>query len=419
MNRKLSARTVYLVHSAALSLFFSIWVTLSMVYWVTEVGLNPLQLVLVGTATELAALLFEIPTGIVADLYSRRLSIIIGMFVIGVGIVLTGAFSLFGTVLIGQALWGLGSTFGSGATEAWIVDEVGEENAGPVFMRGTQIGLIFGLMGIPISVGLGSIDLALPLIVGGLLIIGQGVFLIVVMPETNFTPAPRGDRHPLKSMFHAFGEGAKTVRARPVLGAIIASSLVYGAYSEGFDRLWTAHILESFTLPGLGNLDTVVWFGIIDVVASILAILATEFARRRLATNNQKSIAHILSALYAGIVVSLLIFALAKPFFLALMAYWCMVVFRVTGGPIFNTWMNLNIDSRVRATVLSMSAQSNALGQIAGGPVIGYVATVWSLRRALMGSAFMLTPAIWLFSRTIRHHGDVEIGDAVIATAES
>ena len=39
----------------------------------------PLQLVLVGTTLELACFLFEIPTGIVADLYSRRLSVVIGV----------------------------------------------------------------------------------------------------------------------------------------------------------------------------------------------------------------------------------------------------------------------------------------------------------------------------------------------------
>ena len=51
----------------------------------TVVGLSPLQMVLVGTILEISAFVFEIPTGIVADLYSRRVSVIIGFALVGIG----------------------------------------------------------------------------------------------------------------------------------------------------------------------------------------------------------------------------------------------------------------------------------------------------------------------------------------------
>jgi hypothetical protein len=53
---------------------YALTFTLSLVYYVKDVGLSPLQMVLVGTVLEASCFLFEIPTGIVADLYSRRLS---------------------------------------------------------------------------------------------------------------------------------------------------------------------------------------------------------------------------------------------------------------------------------------------------------------------------------------------------------
>ena len=74
--------------------------TASMVYQVTVAQLSPLQLVLVGTTLEASVFLFEVPTGVVADVYSRRLSIIIGTVLIGLGFLLEGSLAIFWTILL-------------------------------------------------------------------------------------------------------------------------------------------------------------------------------------------------------------------------------------------------------------------------------------------------------------------------------
>ena len=72
---------------------------------------------LVGTVLEITCLLFEVPTGIVADLHSRRTSVLIGCAVVGIGLLLQ-AVPLLVTVLAAQVVWGIGYTFTSGATQA-------------------------------------------------------------------------------------------------------------------------------------------------------------------------------------------------------------------------------------------------------------------------------------------------------------
>ncbi|MGE5654714.1 MAG: MFS transporter, partial [Bacillota bacterium] len=91
-------------------------------YYVQVIGLNPLQLVLVGTVLETTVMIFEVPTGIVADAYSRRLSVIIGMFVLGTGYLIDGlipyfkhsletrGLSLFAGLLVGEIIVGIGWT---------------------------------------------------------------------------------------------------------------------------------------------------------------------------------------------------------------------------------------------------------------------------------------------------------------------
>ena len=80
MVNKLSAYKTYLLFSAITAMCFSLVATVMIVYHIETVHLNPLQLILVGTTLEVACFIFEIPTGIVADVYSRKLSIVIGIY---------------------------------------------------------------------------------------------------------------------------------------------------------------------------------------------------------------------------------------------------------------------------------------------------------------------------------------------------
>ena len=79
MVNKLSAYKIYLLFSAITAMYFSLVATVMIVYHIEKVHLNPLQLILVGTTLEVACFIFEIPTSIVADVYSRKLSIVIGI----------------------------------------------------------------------------------------------------------------------------------------------------------------------------------------------------------------------------------------------------------------------------------------------------------------------------------------------------
>ena len=81
----LKATSAYYLTRSIYGLLFALMAAVSAVYRVDVVGLNPLQLILVGTTLEVAAFSAEIPTGVIADVYSRKLSLIIGYIVIGVG----------------------------------------------------------------------------------------------------------------------------------------------------------------------------------------------------------------------------------------------------------------------------------------------------------------------------------------------
>jgi DHA3 family tetracycline resistance protein-like MFS transporter len=90
------------------------------------------------------------------------------------------------------------------------------------------------------------------------------------------------------------------------------------------------------------------------------------------------------------------------------------------GVPLFVTWLNRNIDdSSVRATVLSISEQADAVGQWGGGPAIGAIGSLVSLRAALLVGAAVLSPAVALYGRALRHGGDEPELEALLLPSDA
>jgi len=397
-----NAYPLYLAMVAVHSLAFTTAYVVAGVYYILSVGLNPLQLVLVGTVLEGTYFLFEVPTGVVADTYSRRLSVIIGLLTVGVAVVFEGLLPLFAALLLAEAVRGVGETFMSGAWEAWIADEVGEERAGNVFIRGSQVSQAAGLLGIGLGTGLATIRLNLPLVVGGAITVALGLALIFLMPERGFHPTPREERNSWRAMGDTFHEGLRVARHRPFVASILGIGLVFGAFSEGFDRLSEAHFLRDLSFPLLGNLQPVVWFGMMSAATMLLSLPASELARRKVNTRNPAAVARALFAANALLSAGVIAFALAGSFWIALLTYLAASVLRQVQDPLYTTWLNQHVDSSMRATVISMGGQANALGQIAGGPGIGAVGAAVSLRAALALSGVLLTPALALYGRVLR-----------------
>lgn len=348
----------------------------------------------------------EIPTGIVADTYGRRLSTIVGMLGLGVGFVVTGFANGVGLVLAAAAFMGFTWTFKSGAEEAWITDEVGVERAGRSFHAGAQAARIGGLAGIGAAVALALVDLRLPIVAGGVVMLALAGGLALVMPETGFTSARTVDVSALASMRNTARQGSTLIRRSPLLLLIVGIGLFLGMSDEGFDRLWEAHFLVDVGVPGFAGLDQVVWFGILAAGATLLAILVARPLSTRLAAQGSARMARTLLVFDALRVVGLLAFAFAGSFVLALAAFWGARLTRSLAGPVHSTWLNANVeDSTVRATVISMTNVFESAGEWGGGPALGGIGNAFGIRAAIAGSALALLPALGLYGRAIKHHG--------------
>jgi DHA3 family tetracycline resistance protein-like MFS transporter len=401
--RRADATRLY--YALQILLFVPTWVVVA-VYLVRELHFSPLQLVLMGTAMEAAVFLFEVPTGVVADTYSRRLSLIVGWLGMGTAWMLVGVFSSAWAIIALWAVWGISYTFTSGAYEAWITEEVGRERVARVFLRGARIRYIGSVLGLVGQVAIALASLRAGVIAGGAATVACGLVSIFLMPETGFRRRPAAERgSALREMKRTAVNGARYAWAAPVVLLLVAVELFMGMSSEAFDRLKEAHFLRDIGLPAAGHLNPVIWFAIFWLVGMVFGFVGTGLLIRRFERAGRR----VASSLFAFTLMELaamLVFALTGSTWLAIAALLGVFFARNMQDPLYTIWLNEQItDSSVRATVLSISGQANAIGQSGGGPVLGVVGNVWGIRAALAAGACVIAPALALYGRAMAHHG--------------
>jgi DHA3 family tetracycline resistance protein-like MFS transporter len=267
-------------------------------------------------------------------------------------------------------------------------------------VRGAQLGQIGALAGIGGSVALASMRLSLPMLVAGTALVVFAGCLVLLMPEHGFTPAPRANRTSWQMAVHTLRDGVSLVRQRPGVMTIMGITFFFGMASETFDRLWELHFLRYFAFPRLGQLEPIVWFGIINAGTQLLSIGVSELVRHRSTLTSHQGIVRMLAAMTTLLMGSVIVFGLAGNFSVALIAYWSAALLRQTYGPLYVAWLNRHLEARLRATVNSLASQVDALGQIAGGPPFGLLATVVSTRVAMVAAALVLAPALVLYRRS-------------------
>jgi MFS transporter, DHA3 family, tetracycline resistance protein len=396
-----SAEALY--YGLTFGLSMPTWVVAA-VYLVRTLHLSPLQLVLMGTAMEGAVFLFEVPTGVVADTYSRRLSLIVGYLGMGAAWVAVGLVSTPGVVIALWAVWGISYTFTSGAEEAWLADEVGQERAGRVFLHAARFGQAGAVVGLLLQVAVGVASLRAGVVLGGAFTIMCGLACIVLMEEHGFRRRTREERHsPFREMRTTAAAGARYARAAPVIVLLVGVGIFAGMSSEGFDRLKEAHFLRDVGLPAVGHLSPVVWFGVFYLVGMANGFIGTTFLIRRFDRDGSDTISAALLCCVVFELAAMVAFALAWSAWAAVAALLGVFLARNLANPLYTIWLNEQItDSSVRATVFSISGQADAIGQTAGGPVLGAIGNIWGIRAALLAGATALAPAAALLARATR-----------------
>ena len=292
-----------------------------MVFLITRLELNALELTLVGTVLEVTVTLCEIPTGVVADTVSRKVSVVIGVALLGFGFLLYAVPS-YPVMLLAQVVWAVGYTFTSGADVAWITDEVGEEAARPLYVarRAGRQAAIFA--GIVVGAALGAIALvARHRRRRGAATRQRRVAVVPhardgVRARRSRLAHERGDDHE--------ADRDRRGRHRPHPPDAARDARRHGAHRARLGRLRppvdTCTSSTTSACPEVGNLAPVVWIGALEARGLLCAVGLTEIVRRRADLDSDRGVERTAKAVVVGMIVAVVAFGLSRSFWFATIA---------------------------------------------------------------------------------------------------
>ena len=383
-----------------------------------DAGLSNFQAFAANAFFTAGMVLFEIPTGIVADRWGRRVSFLCGTLTLaattGLYVLLWQLRSPFVWWAIVSALLGLGFTFFSGATEAWLVDALTatrfDGQLEGVFARGQIIG---GAMMLGGSVAGGYLaqltNLGVPYVVRAGILIGVFVLALFAMHDIGFT-AHRGD-HPLTEMRKIVDNSVEHGLKVPAVRA----TMLAGLFSGGVG-IYVFYALQPYLLDLWGDQRA---YGIAGLVAAtsagaqIVGGLLTE--RIRAAFQRRTSALLILQSMS---VLMLVVMGLVGSFWLVVVAITISGLAESAGQPIRQAYLNGMIPSQQRATILSFDSLIDNAGGIVAQPALGKSADVWGYPASYLLSAAGTALALPFLARARKLNTPADQETALLPTAQ-
>jgi MFS family permease len=375
-------------------------------------GLDLFEVFVVNAAFAAGLVVFEIPTGVLADASGRRRSFLLGAITLMIGTLgyVASAERDAGLMpfVLASVILGLGFSFYSGAVEAWLVDALTatayEGQLDRVFARGALVSGAAELVGSVSGGLLGSIDLALPFLVRAGLLAAVFVVAFASMRDVGFTPravtladVPAEMNRVLRASL-TFGWRNAPARLLMIVSLVHGAFLIWGYYA------WQPYFLELLQ-------QNAVWIaGVISAIVALATMagngLVEYFARfcgKR--TTLLLAAASVLGLATIGV-------GLVDSFWSAVLLF--ILAMGATGvvTPVQQAYLHALVPSTERATVVSFAALLGSAGGVGGSLGLGYLSHARSLATGYVAGGvvtLLALPALFLL-RQRRDPADVIVG---------
>jgi MFS family permease len=382
-----------------------------------DAGLNNLEAFAANAFFTAGMVAFEVPTGIVADMWGRRTSFLLGTVTLAVTtalyVLLWEISAPFWEWAAVSLLLGLGFTFFSGATEAWLVDALDATGfEGPlesVLARGqviTGVGMLTGSIGGGVLAE--AVSLGFPFVVRAAVLVLMFAVALALMHDVGFEPKRHG--RPLAEMRAIASNSIEYGWRVPAV-----KYLMLAAPFTGGVGIYVFYALQPYLLELYGDPEA---YGIAGLVAAIVAGsqilggMATKYVRGlfRLRTS-------ALLAAEALSVAALVGIGLIESFgaVIALIVVWGLLFAAVM--PIRQAYLNGLIPSQQRATILSFDSLMSSSGGVVAQPILGRAADVWGYPASYLLSGAISAVSLPFIARSRRQNSPADLGREAPALA--
>jgi MFS family permease len=352
-----------------------------------DAGLTNLEAFAANAFFTAGMVLFEVPTGIVADTVGRRASYLLGTVTLTATtllyLLLWQVAAPFWQWAIVSTLLGLGFTFFSGAVEAWLVDALAATgftgDLESVFGRGQVVGGVAMLTG---SVAGGFIaqqtSLGVPFALRAAVLAAMFVVAYALMRDVGFTPAKGG--RPLAEMRKVASDSIEYGWRVPAVKWLMVEALFIGGVG-----IYAFYALQPYLLELYGDPHAYQIAGLVAAIVAGAQILGGLAAPRIRGLFHRRTSALIATAGLSAVTLGAI--GIAESFWtvIALIVVWG-ILFAAT-APIRQAYLNALIPSRQRATILSFDSLMSSSGGVWTQPALGRAADVWGYAPTYLLSA--------------------------------
>jgi MFS family permease len=340
-------------------------------------GLSNLQAFTANAFFTAGQVLFELPTGVIADSWGRQTSYLLGALTLTLSTLL---YVLFWYIKAPFWMWGLvsvfiglGFTFFSGAMEAWLIDALGYTkymgDMEPVFAKGQVASGASMLLG-SVTGGIFAqfTNLGIPYVLRGVLLIIVFVIAYLFMKDLRFTPTK--PQHPLQEMKKLFTQSVTySLKNRPIRWLMVSTPFTTGASIYAFYAL-QPYLLELYGNPNAYSIAGLAAAAIAgaQIVGGLMTPVMRNLFKRRTTI--------LLSSICLSS-LGLFLLGTFPNFYLALIFGGIWAISFAISNSVYLSLINTLIPSEQRATVLSFNNLMGSSGGVVSQPALGQAADVF------------------------------------------
>lgn len=364
-------------------------------YWTiyfVNLGFTYSQIGLILLMNPIATMLFEIPTGVIADVYGRKVSVFICYFLMALsffGIILSG--KNIALILSFEFLAGISFTFETGALEAWLIDSVKKPQRQKVLAKYGffgSIGFIAGtfLGGVLVALGIKSL-----FFITSSLVFLLALYTLAFGKEDYFKKRNFNLNKDLSESFKVAGKGIKYTFKNPVIFVFTLAIAV-----STFSNTISFHAYQPYVINVGLPIKFIDWALSIAGVTSLF--LYGYFVKViNLLKGDRNTVIFFtfmmgLSILLIGTLNNLTLI------FLGMIAYTGFGEF-AGGGPAYSDLMHKNIPSKIRATVLSTKNLIAELFGMFGLLAFGFISDYIGLRQGIILAGILIVLDSFIYLR--------------------
>lgn len=355
-------------------------------------GLNLFEANMANVAFYITLFLCEIPTGAIADVFGRKRSYVLSLLLHGLSLLIYWRSSTLTGFIIAEIVGAVGLTCASGAFQAWLVDSLKHYGSTdpymPVFAKAEQLASLVGIAGAFAGNYLFNIDIGLPWLFGGVLMLSTSALAQITIKEEYFERHAKSMCEYWNKFMDTIRRSARYTRINGNVRFLILASLFQCFAVQAANMQWQVLFKDKIHLPYL--------YTGIAIFTFIGYTVAKSIGWRKLNERLMINSAQIVIGLGMAFAVSIPYFPLAISMFL---------IHEIARGmykPLRDAYLNDNIPSEERATLISFEAMSQHIGGVVGLFVSGFVAENTSISYAWVLSGVTLTAAALLMIKNGR-----------------